>query len=175
MRSFLRHILYKRFLDYPPAPLERSCLHAGEQAVVLAVADTFFPSGGPIPLSGSEAGSLEYFGTYLERTEGAQHVLIRLLLVFTEVSPWVFGPRHRRFTRLAHEDRKRFLDGAFRSPLYFRRISFLSLRALMTMAYLANDEVAQAMRMTADMDPFDLGEEIYEQPVHLGSLQEVVA
>jgi hypothetical protein len=32
-----------------------------------------------------------------------------------------------------------------RSPIYFRRVAFLSLRTLLTMGYLANDEVLRTI------------------------------
>ncbi len=47
---------------------------------------------------------------------------------------------------------------------YFRRLGFISMRALMTMAYLANARVAAHMRMAADTDPFHIGDRVLEQP-----------
>lgn len=132
-------------------------LSGPEARLVEAVADAFFPPGGPIPLSGSEAGVLRYFDRYLRRAQITQRVLMRLLLVFTELSPVLFGPRRRPFTRLSQRDRLRFLDEERSSRLYLRRVSFIGLRALMTMAYLSNDEVAARMGMVANTDPFGLG------------------
>ena len=80
---------------------------------------------------------------------------MRLLFVFTELSPMVFGPRRRRFTSLHVDERIAFLRTAFESSIYFRRIAFTSLRALMTMAYLANGEVARSMRMRPNRAPFE--------------------
>ena len=40
------------------------------------------------------------------------------------------------------------------SPIYFRRIALLSLRTILTMGYLAHPEVARAMRMVSNDDPF---------------------
>lgn len=143
-----------------PAPLSIGAglrgLTEREAALVGAVADTFFPPGGPIPISGREAGLVSYFDGYLRRSHATQHVLIRLLLAFTELSPVVFGPRPTLFTRLRSEERLAVLDSMFRSRIYFRRVSFISLRALMTMAYLSNDEVTACMGVVADADPFGL-------------------
>ncbi|HTJ84285.1 MAG TPA: hypothetical protein VL400_21340, partial [Polyangiaceae bacterium] len=59
-----------------------------------------------------------------------------------------------RFTSLDEEGRLRVLESMRTSPIYFRRIAFLSIRTMLTMGYLANADVARAMNMTADPDPF---------------------
>ncbi len=161
----LAALAIRLFTDYPAAPLAPSRMSAREQAFIGTVADAFFPPGGPIPVSGREAGVPRYFDGYLRRSGKAQAFLIRLLIAFTELSPLLFGPRRARFSRLTAAEQIVFLDGAFQSRIYFRRIGFISLRALMTMAYLANDRVASHMRMTADTDPFGIGDRVLERPV----------
>jgi hypothetical protein len=141
---------------YGRAPLQPSVMSAREQALLAAVADAFFPPGGPIPCSGTEAGALCYFDGYLRRSVPRQRLLMRLLLLFTELGPLLFGPRRARFTRLSQAERLLYLEESSQSERYFRRITFVSFRALMTMAYLSNDEVASVMRMRADTDPFAL-------------------
>jgi hypothetical protein len=136
---------------------ELGSLSPTERRLVAAAADSFFPPGGPIPLSGCDAQVVEYFERYMAGADPLQQVLMRLLLVFTEMSPLLFGPQRRRFTQLAHPQRLAFLDGAFVSAIYFRRVSFVSLRALLTMAYLANERVARRMGMVPDLDPFGVG------------------
>lgn len=142
--------------------LRESVLTYQEQEFVCAVANAFFPSGGPIEKSGVDANVLEYFDRYMQNSEPLQKTLIHLLLAFTELSPLLFGPRFKRFTALSQEERIVFLHGAFTSKIYFRRVSFISLRAVMTMAYLADDTVADAMNMKANTDPFGVGDEILE-------------
>ena len=44
------------------------------------------------------------------------------------------------------------------SRIYFMRVVFLSLRTLLTMAYLADESVAEAIGIRADTDPFGLGD-----------------
>ena len=128
-----------------------------EQRVLTAVADAFFPPGGPIPLSGSEAGVTAYFDRYIGRSGTRQAFLMRLLLLFMDLSPVAFGPQRQLFSRLTLEERIAHLRDAFTSRIYFRRVSFISLRALMTMAYLADDQVARHMGMCFDTDPFGVG------------------
>jgi hypothetical protein len=150
---------------YPPAALPNGVLNRCEQALVAAVADALFPPGGPIPLSGTEADILPYFDGYVRRSLPRQRLLMRLLLIFTEYSPLLFGPKRRRFTRLSQGERLDYLERCSVSNVYFRRIAFLSFRTLMTMAYMAHPEVERAMRICADCDPFRMGPPVTESGV----------
>lgn len=132
-------------------------LNEREQSLIGAVADAFFPPGGPLPVSGTEADVVPYFDRYLENSGPRSTFLMRLLILFTDLSPIAFGRQRRRFTALPREEQIQHLNEAFTSRIYFRRVSFVSLRALMTMAYLANDKVAEHMNMRHDPDPFGMG------------------
>ena len=146
------------FLGYPEERLAKSAfLSKKEQAILAALADAFFPPGGAIPLSGTDAGLVEYFDDYARQMPPGQGTLIRLLLAFLEHAPWAFGPKHGRFSSLSLEDRIAVLDRMRTSPIYFRRISFLSMRTMLSMGYLAHPEVASRIGMTADNDPFGIG------------------
>jgi hypothetical protein len=135
-------------LGYPRPLLSTRVLSAKEQAIVAACADALFPAGGPIPLSGTEAGLVRYVEQYVVRAPAAMRPTIRLLFHFIEYSPWVFGPRRARFTRLSPADRVRTLALMANSRIYFRRVAFLSLRTMLSMGYLANEEVARSIGMT---------------------------
>ncbi|HEY4119526.1 MAG TPA: hypothetical protein VGM56_16775 [Byssovorax sp.] len=142
-------------LGYPPPRLpDAKMLSRKEQAVIGACSDAFFPAGGPIPVSGNDAGLVAYMDDYLGRMTQASRVLVRLLFVLLEHGPWLFGPRRARFTRLAHEDRMRFLDKLRASDVYFLRVAFLSMRTMLTMGYLANADVARSMGMRLEPSPF---------------------
>lgn len=142
-------------LGYPPSRLPPGALLGRkEQAVVAACADTLFPPGGPIPLSGTETGLVAYVDRYLRGLPALPRLLGRLLFHSIEHAPWVFGPRRARFTRLSPQERAAALDQMARSSIYFRRVSFLSMRAMLTMGYLAHPGVATTMRITADRAPF---------------------
>jgi hypothetical protein len=92
---------------------------------------------------------------YLAGLPPTARLLGRLLFHSIEHGPWIWGPRRVRFTRLRPEERMRALREMSESSLYFRRISFLSMRAMLTMGYLAHPEVAKSMRMTIDRAPFE--------------------
>ncbi len=148
--------------SYPPKRVANAMLNAREQTTLAAAADAFFPAGGPIPISGTDAGAIRYFAQYMQRAHSAQRLLTRLLIAFTEYSPLWFGPVRHRFSRLNLQQRIRFLDHAFVSSIYFRRVAFISLRTLMTMAYLSNREVARHLNIVRDTDPFGTGGRVLE-------------
>jgi hypothetical protein len=143
------------FLGYPRAALPDAWLNRKEQAIVSACADALFPPGGPIPVSGTEAGMVRYLDTYLGRLPRVPRLLVRLLLHSIEHGPWLFGPRPARFTRLRPVERVAVLRAMARSSIYFRRVSFLSLRTMMTMGYLAHPEVQRRMHIVPDATPFE--------------------
>jgi hypothetical protein len=149
------------FLGYPRAVLRGVLLSRKEQAIVSACADALFPPGGPIPVSGTEAGLVGYMDRYLGRLPRVPRLLARLLLFSIEHGPWIFGPRPARFTRLRPVERVAVLRAMARSTLYFRRVSFLSLRTMLTMGYLAHPEVARRMHIVPDPTPFEKHQEAH--------------
>jgi hypothetical protein len=94
--------------------------------------------------------------TYVRRSPGHMRVLIRLLLAFIEHGPWIFGPRRVRFTRLRPHERVAALEDMARSSIYFRRLSFLSIRTILSMGYLAHGPVAQRIGWVAHVAPFEV-------------------
>lgn len=145
------------FAGYPEKIAPTGKLTRKEQAIIRACADSFFPPGGPIPVSGTDAKLVDYMEGYVARTPDAQRVLVRLLFWFIEHGPWLFGPKRVRFSSLSEDERLEVLESMRTSPIYFRRIAFLSMRTMLTMGYLSNADVVRAMRMTPNADPFGMG------------------
>lgn len=143
------------WLGYPPVTFRAEVLSAREQTIVAAAADALFPGGGPIPVSGTEAGLVAYVDDNLARLGPRARLLVRLLLVLVEHGPWLFGGAPHRFSRLPLEQRLAELRRMATSRLYFRRVSFLSLRALLSMGYLANPEVAGRIGLEPNRAPFE--------------------
>lgn len=128
-------------------------MRKNEQTVVAACADAMFPPAGPIPVSGTQAGLVAYVDGYLLGLPRTQRLLVRLLFLFIQLSPWLFGPRRTRFTRLTPADRIRVFKDMAVSAVYFRRVAFLSMRAIMTMGYFACPLVdALVMRQRRDTE-----------------------
>jgi hypothetical protein len=149
------------FFGYPRAILPPSALlSAKEQAIVAALADTLFPSGGPIPVSGTEAGLVSYADSYVRRTPPHMRLLLRLLFLFIEHGPWLFGPRRARFTRQRPEERVAALADMASSSMYFRRVSFLSIRTILSMGYLANEAVARGIGWVEHCSPFEVAKPV---------------
>ena len=122
-----------------------------EQIVVAACADTMFPPNGPIAVSGTEAELVSYVDAYIRALPRMQRFLVHMLFLFIQLSPLVFGPRHSRFSRLSQHERLMVFRDMEVSSIYFRRIAFLSMRAIMTFGYFACKRVdAVIMRQESE-------------------------
>ena len=141
-------------LGYPARTLRGGPLSAKEQAIVASAADAFFPHGGSLAPSATEAGVVPYFSNLLAELPAGTRLLIRLLLRLVEHGPWLLGPA-RRFTRQTAEQRVATLRAWETSSLYFLRISFQSLRTLVGLAYLDNHDVARAVGALPNLAPFE--------------------
>jgi hypothetical protein len=167
----LRGLLF----GYPPAQLgPGALLSRKEQTLVANVADALFPPHGPIAVSGSEAGLVAYTDQYLRDVPSQTRFLLRLLFVFIEHGPWVFGPS-ARFTRLTQERRIVALERMAQSPIYFRRVAFLSIRMVMCMGYLANENVKRAIGLQYCIAPFERREDAHGSADAAASGQQVHA
>jgi hypothetical protein len=153
--AFLVLVARAALHEYPRPRVSTAVLTRKEQAIVSALADALFPAGGAIPLSGTEAGLVEYMDAYLSRTPPESRTLIRLLLRFVEHGPWIFGPRRARFSSLSPRERDLALTDMAESRVYFRRVAFLSMRTMLSMGYLADDRVAACIGVRSDERPFE--------------------
>jgi len=134
---------------------EMSDLTSLEKEIVALAADNTFPKGGPIPISGTEAGVPEYFEKYVKRLPPDKQRLIHLMLHFVETVPLIFGPEHTLFSLATPENREKALNFCDKD-WYFHRIGLQSLRVLLTMGYMANEDVQKAIGCVPDANPFDL-------------------
>lgn len=141
------------FAGYPAKRLAPSVLSAKEQAIVSVCADALFPSGGELPLSGTEAGVLPFFDSMLRELPRQNRLLIRALLFLLEHGPWVLN-RRPRLTKQTPTQRVQTLDAWSQSRFYLLRTAFIGIRALLTMAYLENYEVACKVGHLPNLDPF---------------------
>ena len=105
-----------------------------------ASAEAILPSGGVMP-SALDAQVVPYLERLLARLPRRQRVLIRLLFVFIEHGSLLFGPVRRRVTRQSIAQRRVTFGDWEGSDLYLRRVSFLSLRSLLTIAYFGDSRV----------------------------------
>ncbi len=123
-----------------------SRLSNAEIRILEALADTVFPAGAGLPLSGSQAHVADYLEEMLERLPLREQVLLHALLWAFEAQAFVTRPRAlARFSRLPPEEREASLRAWDESPFYFGRILFQALRGILLWAYVDNAEVGQAM------------------------------
>lgn len=115
---------------------------SGRDAAVLdAVGEAMFPAGGAIAASARDAGLISYMDDYFSWHSPANRFLMKLLFFLFEHATLVFGPSRRRLSALDPRAREEYLAGWDESRFYLRRMAFQSLRAMVTMAYLASAEV----------------------------------
>jgi hypothetical protein len=135
-------VLWRVFGGYASPDQPYQYLSRMDAAVFRAAAEVTFPKGGEVAPSYADAKVVAYCDQYIMWLPQSHRVLIRLLCILFEHATLVFGPKPwRRFTALSLADQTRYLDGWDQSPLYLRRMAFQSLRAILCMAYLADDEV----------------------------------
>jgi hypothetical protein len=117
-----------------------------EQKVVAACADTLFPPGGPIPVSGTDAGIVAYVDAHFADLRWTKRTLLRLALLFLQLHTLLFGWRFTRFTRLPPAERAKVLAEMEMSELQIRQGAYMSVRFILTMAYGANPTVTSHIR-----------------------------
>jgi hypothetical protein len=149
------------FGRYPPASGFRR-LARREVAFLRAAGDTFFPPGGPLPPSGSDAGVAEYIDEYLGLVPTRMRRLMRMLFFLVEHATLAFpapGPRgFRRFSSLSPEQREAAIASWRASSWIARRIVFTSLRAVLTNCYVADPAVLRQLGLA----PFAIGTPVAE-------------
>jgi hypothetical protein len=163
---------------YPRPPRRYRALFRGEAALLASVAQAMYPPGGAIPPSGLDAD----IPGYLDRLMAASHPRIRWLLhllIFTvEHGTLVFwAPGYtgwRRFSALTSGQQVAVLDAWARSPLFFRRLVFTSLRSLCTLGYFAHPPVQRQLGVAplAIETPICEADLLYPQ---IGRLPETIA
>jgi len=134
----------------------RSVLFGRERRIVAACAEALLPAGGAIPLSGKDAGVVEYVDDLMARTPMTTRLLLRALLQLVEHSPTFYGPFKQPVTKLDPRNRRRVLRTLMNSRLYLMRTAFLALRTVLTIAYFGNDEVSRSVGAVPNLDPFAL-------------------
>ena len=130
----------------PAADLQ--VLSRREYEFVEAAAEAMFPRGGALEPSGRDAGVARYVDGFVASQPRRLRVLIHLLVFLCEhAAVFRLGGRggFRPFTRLSPKARVRYLDAWRTSSWAPRRLVFTSLRAIVTLGYLADPAVLRAL------------------------------
>ena len=134
---------------YPPPPATVRNLAPREYAAIAAAAVATFPRGGAVPPSGLDADVPGHADRFIGAQARRSRFLMRLLFVLIEHGTLVFPPPgaggRRRFSALRPAQQIVYLDGWRTSGLFFRRLVFTSLRAILTMGYVAHPAVLREL------------------------------
>jgi hypothetical protein len=142
-----------RFLvGYPRPPSTVRILAPREYATIAAAASATFPRGGSVPPSGLDADVAGHVDRFVGAQVGRSRWLMRLLFILVEHGTLAFPPggsgRRRRFSALTPPQQVAYLEGWRTSGLFFRRLVFTSLRAILTMGYLAHPTVLRELGLS---------------------------
>jgi hypothetical protein len=111
---------------------------AGERELLEAVLDRLFDPGDHRAPTPSEVGAVDAAYGYLAQLPRREQWLCRGL--FRSLEWECVWTRGSRFTRLDPSDQDRVLTRLAESPLYPRRLAFLSLKQIGAMAYYQHRE-----------------------------------
>ncbi len=131
-----------RYAEIEPA-CELLYLRRREYTIVAALANTMFPPGNAIGLSGTDARVPEYIDRWLEGQGEAKAGEFRMMMMLFEHGTTAFGLRVRRFTRLGAVARERYLRRWETTRLYSRRMLAMALKSALGIAYFAHPEVRE--------------------------------
>ena len=130
------------FAGYAPAPAGHAVLHAGEAALVNAVAEVLFPAGGGMALSGAESQLAHSVDRHLAALPVAKRVQIRLLFHAIEhVTLFMPGNEpggRRRFSSLSAAARVNLLERFAHHRRSGFRLLFTALRSVFVLSYLGH-------------------------------------
>ncbi len=122
-------------------------LRKREYTIVAALADTIFPPGNDIGLSGTDARVPEYIDRWLEGQGEAKAGEFRMMMMLFEHGTAAFGLRVRRFTNLSTQARENYLRRWETTRLYSRRMLAMALKSALGIAYFAHPEVQKRIGM----------------------------
>ncbi len=129
-----------RYADVAPA-CELMFLQRREYTIMAALANTMFPPGNAIGLSGTDARVPEYIDRWLDGQGESRSGEFRMMLMLFEHGTAAFGLRVRRFSDLPSSARERYLRRWETTRLYSRRMLAMALKSALGIAYFAHPEV----------------------------------
>lgn len=116
-----------------------------EMAVLKAAAEAFFPAGGAIPYSATEAEVPRFLDGHFSSTDPETKNMLKMLLSAMEVAPIFFLFSFKRFSNLSIPDRQKFLLGLEKSRWFIKKFLFVGLKIPCVLAYYANEKVQKSI------------------------------
>ncbi len=133
-----------QYAEAEPA-CELLSLSRREYNIVAALADSLFPPGNSIGLSGREARVPEYIDRMLAGMRPDKATEFRTMLALFEHGTTAFGLRVRRFTDLPQKARERYLRRWERARVYSRRMLAAGLKTMLGIGYFAYPAVQERL------------------------------
>jgi len=112
-----------------------------EFRIVCDLADTLFPAGNALGITGRQARVPEYIDHMLADMRADKAAELKAMFLLFEHGTLAFGMRTRRFTELTPRDRESYLRRWERAQVYSRRMLAAGLKALLGLAYFAHPDV----------------------------------
>ena len=136
-------------IGYPDPRRQHRGLGRGEVAFISSAAEAMYPAGGPIESSGLDADLPGYIERLMAASRLQTRFLLHLLFFVVEHGTLMFPTPGRggmrRFSSQDIDHRVAALDGWAESTLFYRRVVFTSLRAVLTMGYFAHPPVVRQL------------------------------
>ncbi len=156
--------LVRHALDFDGTSEKNAELSQLEQQIIALAADVMFPKDGGFSLSGTEAGVPAYVEKYFGNMPPHVRRLMHILFHFIELSPLAFGPRRRVFSSLREAEQREAMNFCTKS-VYMHRVALETMRVVLTLGYMANDQIAKEMKCVPNKDPFGVGEKDGQQKI----------
>ncbi len=145
----LGYVVSRVAIGYPDPRRHHRGLARGEVAFIASAAEAMYPPGGPIPSSGLDADLADYLERLMAASFWRTRILLHLLFFLVEHGTVLFPTPGRggmrRFSSQDVEHRVAALDSWAESTIFFRRVVFTSLRAVLTMGYFAHPPVVRRL------------------------------
>ncbi len=116
-----------------------------EYRIVCDLADTMFPAGNALGITGREARVPEYLDRMLAGMRRDKATELRAMFLLFEHGTLAFGLRTRRFTELRPIAREHYLRRWERAQVYSRRALIAGLKAFLGLAYFAHPAVRERL------------------------------
>lgn len=141
-------VVARLFAGYPAPEREFKHLSRWSHSFLRTAGESMFPAGGALPPSSEEVDLVGYLDSWLGAIPKQQRLLMNLLFMLLEQAPLVFGPHLSRCSKLSDEQRTAYFEKWDRSGIYFVRAMLVSLRMVLSFAFLDHPKVQEALGMS---------------------------
>lgn len=110
-----------------------------ERKILLSIAESVIPEGGPFPGSGNNPEIIIKIDSFLSKFSRSNQIGIKILLWLFEILPFFY--KLRPFSMLSLKTRIELCEKADSSKFYFRRGQMLIFKLLIMMFFYEQEEI----------------------------------